>query len=74
MTIKSQIGVGNNAELGFDSVEAETTCHGFITLKLKLAAGSTAVNLELSRQDLREFLARTCPAFVTAERYEAKSV
>ncbi len=72
MTIKSKIGIGNNATLGFDAVDVETTCHGFITIRVPLKDG--VMELELSRKDLREFLARTCPAFTTNERYIAAAI
>lgn len=71
MNIKSKISVGNNVTLGFDSVDVETNCHGFITLRIPQKDASV-MELELSRQELREYLARTCPAFITSERYEAK--
>lgn len=70
MNIKSQIKVGNNVTLQFSTVAVETNCHGFITIRIP-QKDATVMELELSRQDLREFLARTCPAFITNERYAA---
>lgn len=74
MNIKSQITVGNNSELGIDWVEVETNCHGYITLKLNIAKDEQKkqIDLQLSRQELREFLARTCPEFSTVENYKAQ--
>ncbi len=70
MNLKSKISVGNNVTLQFDSVDVETNCHGFITLRIP-QKDATVMELELSRKDLREFLARTCPAFSTIENYAA---
>lgn len=62
MEIISSIKVGNNSELGFDRVGISTTCHGFVTLKMpKLVGGLQFVEVELSRDELLEFLVRTCP-------------
>ena len=58
------------AALQFSSVDVETNCHGFITLRIP-QKDATVMELELSRKDLREFLARTCPAFQTVENYAA---
>lgn len=74
MLIKSQIKIGNNVTLApLMAVDVETTCHGFITLKIPLK-DATVMELELDRMELREFLARTNTAFQTTENYAAKSV
>jgi hypothetical protein len=83
MNITTQIKVGNNSSLGFDTItvtlrivkpfnsQESTTCYGFITFSIPLADGTKEI--ELDRKQLREFLARTQAAFVVQyERYEAE--
>lgn len=70
MKISSEISVGNNVTVGFDKVKIETTCHGFVSLFIPDRTNQMR-EIELSRKELREFLARTQPAFVVPERYEA---
>ena len=73
MNIKSEIKVGNNATVGFDKVAVETTCHGFISIRIPLH-DAPDMWVELHRRELREFLARTEPAFITTERYAADPI
>lgn len=76
MNIKSEIKVGNNVTRGFDTVAIETNCHGFVTLKIPVLEPKGAariMELELDRKELREFLARTCPAFQQVEQYRAET-
>ena len=75
MNIISTIKVGNNITVGFDTVKIETTCHGFVTLSIPIKGevGSYRImEVELDRGQLREFLARTAPAFQRVEVYKAE--
>lgn len=70
MHIKSTIAVGNNSSCGFDSVEINTNCYGFV--EIVIPTKPNLFRIELHRGQLREFLARTTPEFVTEERYKAE--
>lgn len=73
MKITSEITVGNNCELNCSALRVETRCIGFIRLEIPahLTHNNQPLIIELKRTELREFLARTCPAFSTEEKYQA---
>jgi hypothetical protein len=70
MTIHSKIKVGNNVVVGVDHIDVETTCQGYVTLKIPLRP-NVLMPVELDRKQLREFLARTCPKFTETVGYNA---
>lgn len=75
MTITTHIKVHNNVTLGVDYVEVSTSCHSTIDIIVPNPDRTkpSLAQVELDRQQLREFLARTQPAFIVqGERYEAE--
>lgn len=65
MKIQTTIKVGNNSELGVDEVAASTNCAAFLTLRIP--AQVAGKDIDLSVDQLREFILRTAPSFITQE-------
>lgn len=70
MQLETNITVGNNVTLGFDKVRVTTTCVGFLHFYIPQAQGN-ALEIELKRSELIEFLLRTQPELVMELRVSA---
>jgi hypothetical protein len=67
VNIESKITVGNNVELGFDSIRVTTSCVGFVHVFIPQKEGNS-ISIELKRTELIEFLLRTQPNLEMALR------
>jgi len=70
MTLTTDLKVCNNLTAGLNVVSVESRCSNFVKFHIPLPMPlEETMHLELSANELREFLARTVPAFDTIETY-----
>lgn len=66
MKMTSTIKVGNDADLGVSEIVIESTCGGFVTLRIPAQVAGKSIELDVG--DLHSFLSRTIPCFDTTFR------